>query len=430
MQHSSKLSNVYQTSSIKVQPVEPQTISTSQKQLTPSSQGQWVQSPQSLVLSPPQSTSTPTSGTPETSAEKLPKPALPPKPAIKPPPRQTQLISDPETQPPPLPLTEPPDDTSKIIQSQQKPTHSQISQNRVAHLTGAFNQGHATNHKGQFPLGTDQPTPPGNVSSSNSENMPIIKAKPLTIKKQPFNEQPKLRSLNSYTKLNGITQNNRRIEIPPAFHMSEANEDKSSEEKDTKGADETDKAVVTEELDTNTQLNKEDSKSMHESVVRRCKKGNLKQTGKANLSRRVSFDPLALLLDASLEGELELVKKTATQVSNPSAANDEGITALHNAICAGHLEIVKFLVEFGCDVNAQDSDGWTPLHCAASCNNVAMVRFLVEHGACIFATTLSDHETAAEKCEEDEEGFDGCSEYLYSKFFYLLMLNIINRVDF
>lgn len=57
----------------------------------------------------------------------------------------------------------------------------------------------------------------------------------------------------------------------------------------------------------------------------------------------------------------------------------------------------------------------TPLHCAASCNNLAMVRFLVEHGACIFATTLSDHETAAEKCEEDEEGFDGCSEYLYSE---------------
>jgi len=56
------------------------------------------------------------------------------------------------------------------------------------------------------------------------------------------------------------------------------------------------------------------------------------------------------------------------------------------------------------------------LHCAASCNNLAMVKFLVEHGACIFATTLSDRETAAEKCEEDEEGFDGCSEYLYSEF--------------
>lgn len=75
----------------------------------------------------------------------------------------------------------------------------------------------------------------------------------------------------------------------------------------------------------------------------------------------------------------------------------------------------RFLVEFGCDVNAQDSDGWTPLHCAASCNNLAMVKFLVESGACLFAATLSDHETPAEKCEEDEEGFDGCSEYLYSK---------------
>lgn len=69
-------------------------------------------------------------------------------------------------------------------------------------------------------------------------------------------------------------------------------------------------------------------------------------------------------------------------------------------------------------MNAQDSDGWTPLHCAASCNNLAMVKFLVESGACLFASTLSDHETPAEKCEEDEEGFDGCSEYLYSKYLF------------
>lgn len=176
--------------------------------------------------------------------------------------------------------------------------------------------------------------------------------------------------------------------------------------------DETDRSSRSSTDDTSSV----DSKDVKEdSVIKRIKKGNLKPSGKQNLSRRVSFDPLALLLDASLEGELELVMKTATQVPNPSAANDEGITALHNAICAGHIEIVKFLVEFGCDVNAQDSDGWTPLHCAASCNNLTMVKFLVEHGACIFATTLSDHETAAEKCEEDEEGFDGCSEYLYSK---------------
>ena len=44
------------------------------------------------------------------------------------------------------------------------------------------------------------------------------------------------------------------------------------------------------------------------------KKSNLKsRNGKKN-GNRVSFDPLALLLDASLEGELELVKRCATQV--------------------------------------------------------------------------------------------------------------------
>ncbi|XP_022251082.1 apoptosis-stimulating of p53 protein 1-like isoform X2 [Limulus polyphemus] len=178
--------------------------------------------------------------------------------------------------------------------------------------------------------------------------------------------------------------------------------------------------VSDQPLETNTdvsnnEVNGYEQLRIHNSAaLRRVKKGNLKTKNSTKNSRRVSFDPLALLLDAALEGELELVKKTTKEVPNPSAANDEGITALHNAICAGHFEIVKFLVEFGCDVNTQDSDGWTPLHCAASCNNQPMVRFLVEHGACVFATTLSDHDTAAQKCEEDEEGYDGCSEYLYS----------------
>jgi len=50
-------------------------------------------------------------------------------------------------------------------------------------------------------------------------------------------------------------------------------------------------------------------------------------------------------------------------MDNPSEANDEGITALHNSICAGHFDIVKFLIEFGCDVNAADTDGWLACLC-------------------------------------------------------------------
>ncbi|XP_002123588.2 apoptosis-stimulating of p53 protein 1 [Ciona intestinalis] len=130
-------------------------------------------------------------------------------------------------------------------------------------------------------------------------------------------------------------------------------------------------------------------------------------------NRRIRFDPLALLLDASLEGEFDLVKQNIDQVDDPSGANDEGITALHNAVCAGHFELVRFLVHYGCDINASDTDGWTPLHCAASCNNLVMARFLVENGACIFAATLSDGETAADKCEELDEGYTACSEFLY-----------------
>uniref|UniRef100_S4NSR3 Apoptosis stimulating of P53 n=3 Tax=Pararge aegeria TaxID=116150 RepID=S4NSR3_9NEOP len=281
-----------------------------------------------------------------------------------------------------------------------------------------------------------------NLKESSNNNDMIIKARPLTIRKPPLSEQPKLRNVNN-TKNSINVSINRRIEMPPAFLFPEMDhlnldsvpsEMQNGQKEKTKMKDEVDRSLnnnislssnekqedskdnvvsdITEQI-SSVDLNGQDSQRS-ENVLRRSKKGNLKQGGKAPLARRVSFDPLALLLDASLEGELELVKKTATQVQNASAANDEGITALHNAICAGHFEIVKFLVEIGCDVNAQDSDGWTPLHCAASCNNLPMVRFLVDNGACIFATTLSDHETAAEKCEEDEEGFDGCSEYLYS----------------
>uniref|UniRef100_A0A2M4BC25 Putative apoptosis-stimulating of p53 protein 2 isoform x2 n=1 Tax=Anopheles marajoara TaxID=58244 RepID=A0A2M4BC25_9DIPT len=296
-------------------------------------------------------------------------------------------------------------------------------------------------------------------------NKQPIKAKPLTIKKHPFLEQPKLKSLANFSASNNSNSTGVRKSSSPSFTVNSTQQQQSNKWNEAPGTVASGNAekLFEENENSNDRQNNDNmiDKSAHSferhkklkgsgtatedgvNVVARRKRNfvSLLDSNEANdeptetndsgpetgdnalasstgfrqkLSRRVSFDPLALLLDASLEGELELVEKTAMQVTNPSAANDEGITALHNAICAGHFEIVKFLVNFGCDVNAQDSDGWTPLHCAASCNNLPMVKFLVESGACLFAATLSDHETPAEKCEEDEEGFDGCSEYLYS----------------
>ncbi|XP_070798380.1 apoptosis-stimulating of p53 protein 1 isoform X3 [Pituophis catenifer annectens] len=145
------------------------------------------------------------------------------------------------------------------------------------------------------------------------------------------------------------------------------------------------------------------------------KRTNLKKpdSERTGHNLRVKFNPLALLLDASLEGEFDLVQRIIYEVDDPSKPNDEGITPLHNAVCAGHHHIVKFLLDFGVNVNAADSDGWTPLHCAASCNSVHLCKLLVESGAAIFASTISDIETAADKCEEMEEGYIQCSQFLY-----------------
>ncbi|TRY94087.1 hypothetical protein DNTS_027316 [Danionella cerebrum] len=162
-----------------------------------------------------------------------------------------------------------------------------------------------------------------------------------------------------------------------------------------------------------------DQDSTAQSCVLPCaskvKRTNLKKPGSERTGHglRVKFNPLALLLDASLEGEFDLVQRIIYEVDNPSTPNDEGITPLHNSVCAGHHHIVKFLLDFGVNVNAADSDGWTPLHCAASCNNVHLCKLLVESGAAIFASTISDVETAADKCEEMEEGFVQCSQFLY-----------------
>lgn len=183
-------------------------------------------------------------------------------------------------------------------------------------------------------------------SNGSGNNDMIIKARPLTIRKPPLSEQPKLRNLNN-TKNSINVSINRRIEMPPAFlfpemdHLnldSAPSELQNGQKEKAKTKDEVDRSSnnnnnislssnekqedskenvvcdITEQI-SSVDLNGQDSQRS-ENVLRRSKKGNLKQGGKAPLARRVSFDPLALLLDASLEGELELVKKTATQVKH------------------------------------------------------------------------------------------------------------------
>jgi len=54
----------------------------------------------------------------------------------------------------------------------------------------------------------------------------------------------------------------------------------------------------------------------------------------------------------------------------------------------------------------------TPLHCAASCNNIDVVRLLVENGAAVFTKTVTDEETALNKCGDGDGSFTACLQYL------------------
>ena len=361
----------------------------------------------SFSLSQPQNSSTPIANKESPDSPTKSKPALPPKPA-----NGTPTVQ----QPPPYVPAPPPESSSR-----DEDASITIRGNQGYHPAG--NLSVSTHPEEGTSVDDDMPSP--NTSGSEEDNKGSMSA---------YNH-------NVHISIN------RRIQMPPAFHFPEDQTPPSDLIGSDFSKDMADNASMypmmnqiykefdhlsTEEksqLMAKTGVMEEEEAAEEYAVpefesadtgprpkgIIRLKnlKGQLGSEAEAH-DRHVCFDPLALLLDASLEGELDLVMKTAREVTDPSAANDEGITALHNAICAGHYDIVRFLVEFGCDVNAQDSDGWTPLHCAASCNNLSMVRFLVEHGACIFAATFSDQETAAEKCEEDEEGFAGCSEYLYS----------------
>ncbi|XP_075704586.1 relA-associated inhibitor [Rhinoderma darwinii] len=128
--------------------------------------------------------------------------------------------------------------------------------------------------------------------------------------------------------------------------------------------------------------------------------------------RHARLDPLVLLLDGALTGELDVVTQALREVKDPSQPNEEGITALHNAICGANFHIVNLLINHGANVNAADSHGWTPLHCAASCNDLQICYILVRHGAAIFATTYSDGSLAVDKCDPYREGYKECLTYL------------------
>ncbi|XP_056334183.1 relA-associated inhibitor [Danio aesculapii] len=182
-------------------------------------------------------------------------------------------------------------------------------------------------------------------------------------------------------------------------------EDPAAENSSSSDGEESSKSPVSLVPVRVTETISSEHKGIH-SILRKGSKAN------KSASRRAHLSPLILMLDGSLVGELETVQRAAQKMSDPSQSNDEGITALHNAICGGHFPVVEFLVRIGANVSAPDSHGWTPLHCAASCNDRQMSEFLVRNGAAVMAVTDSDGATASQKCDPYAPGYEECESLL------------------
>ena len=82
------------------------------------------------------------------------------------------------------------------------------------------------------------------------------------------------------------------------------------------------------------------------------------------------------LLDASVVGNVQIVKRMLEEGVSPNVEDETGEAPLTMAAYQGHLNIVAVLLEAGADHNAKDNDGKTAMDIAVSKGNVEMVRLL------------------------------------------------------
>ena len=92
-----------------------------------------------------------------------------------------------------------------------------------------------------------------------------------------------------------------------------------------------------------------------------------------------------------------------------NAANEDGLTAIHQCCIDDSVSLLRLLVEHGGDVNACDNDLWTPLHAAATCANQHICKLLIASGADLLAVN-TDGNMPYDICDDE-----ACLEYIESE---------------
>ncbi|XP_070141304.1 protein phosphatase 1 regulatory subunit 16A isoform X2 [Drosophila kikkawai] len=116
--------------------------------------------------------------------------------------------------------------------------------------------------------------------------------------------------------------------------------------------------------------------------------------------RHISFENSVVLLEAASRNDMPEVAALLQHGITPDAANEDGLTAMHQACIDNNMEMLQLLLEYGANVDAQDSDKWTPLHAAATCGHLELVRILIRHGANLLAVN-TDGNMPYDLCDDE-----------------------------
>ena len=93
------------------------------------------------------------------------------------------------------------------------------------------------------------------------------------------------------------------------------------------------------------------------------------------------------LIEASLRGHFDTVRRLLDQGADINAKGINGATALMMACWWGHVDIVRLLLDRGANVNGKGLDGYTALMEAARYGRLEIAELLLERGAHVNSRT-------------------------------------------
>ena len=105
---------------------------------------------------------------------------------------------------------------------------------------------------------------------------------------------------------------------------------------------------------------------------------NILPVGFASTATQAADSHYEILIKAMRNNDLEEVKRLLRAEINPNSQNQDGDTALHEAVGMDRGAIIKLLLESGANPNIQDKHGATPLFEASS---ISAIELLINNGA-------------------------------------------------